>query len=104
MSHLFFLLFSSITVVSSWQYSTSWFINENEDYSDIFAATTDVTQSSSSGTEWSTSFNKIPKYDHMMTSEDIAFLNSRPEVSSDFSKSVRFYNVVLTFSPLIAVL
>ena len=65
--------------------STSWIINEDGDYSEIFNTETDVTQSMLSGGQWTTFFNKIPKYNHIMTDDDISFLNSRPKASSDFS-------------------
>lgn len=65
-------------------HSESWLLNQDNDYSDIFEASTDISSSKLQSDQWSVSFNRVPKYNHLFTDEDISGLNNRPRAATDF--------------------
>ena len=76
---------AAIAVVDySCLHSQSWLVNLDNDYNSYFSSSTDMTTSMLSSGKWSTTTNRIPKYNHLFTSTDISSLNSRPKASTDF--------------------
>lgn len=70
-------------------HATSWFVNQNNAYSDIFDSFLDITTSTfvnatQNTTGWKTTFTGIPYYGHTFTSAEISKLNSRPDAADDF--------------------
>jgi hypothetical protein len=66
-------------------HANSWFLNEDDHTDTYYSVKTDVTSSSLVSGEWRVTTNRIPKYDHVMTADDMTFLNNRPEASSDYT-------------------
>lgn len=62
----------------------SWLLNTNGDSNSYFSATTEMSSSSYSAGKWVTVTNRIPKYNHEFTTNDINDLNSRPKAATDF--------------------
>lgn len=82
------LLLISQTVEADVDYSCahakSWFLNEESHYDSNYNVLTDVTSSSLDSNEWKVTTNHIPRYDHVITDDDMDFLNGRPKASTDF--------------------
>ena len=73
-----------VSVDYSCIHSAAWLMNENNDYSENFGASTDISSSKIDSDSWSTMFNRIPNYERVFTQEDIEELNSRPNAATDF--------------------
>lgn len=71
-------------------HATSWLVNTNGQYSNIFSSKSDVLTSgfvntTTSTTGWTTTFTGIPFYGHTFSTAEITSLNSRPDASTDFT-------------------
>lgn len=91
------LLVSNLqSVVAETDYScahaNSWFLNEDNHLDSFYDVKTDATSSSLVSGSWRVTTNRIPKYDHVMTTDDMTFLNSRPKASSDYTTGATTVN------------
>ena len=66
-------------------HANSWFLNENNHKDSFYDVETDVTSSSLVSGKWEVKTNRIPLYDHVMTADDMTFLNDRPKASTDYT-------------------
>ena len=52
--------------------------------SSYYSVRTDITTSNLVSGEWRVTTNRIPRYDHIITSDDMSFLTTRPNAVTDF--------------------
>lgn len=65
-------------------HASSWIVNLDNHYNNIFQSKTDILYSNISSNSWEVHYNGILNYDRVFTGDDITTLNARPNATTDF--------------------